>query len=67
MTNRQGAPPPTRPRFGLNIPRLHDDAIAIKHVKNWNSTATELTLENKKYLKNGETENIRNFNQLGKN
>ena len=33
MTNRQGARPPTMPRISLNIPRLHDDAPAIKHVK----------------------------------
>ena len=33
MTNRQGAPLPTRPRNGLNIPRLHDDTIAIIHIK----------------------------------
>ena len=63
MTNRQEAPPPTRPWIGLNIPWLHDDTIAIKHVKNWNSVATELTLENEKYLKNGKMESIRNFKQ----
>ena len=36
---------------------MHDDTIAIMHVKKWNSAAAELTLENKKYFKNGKIEN----------
>ena len=31
--DRQGAPPPTQRSIGLDSPRLHDDAIAIKNVK----------------------------------
>ena len=66
MSNRQGAPPPTQPRIKLIIPQLHDDIIAITHVKNWNSAATELTIENEKYLENDKIENIRNFKQQKK-
>ena len=63
MTNRQGAPLPTRPRIGFNISRLHDDTIAVKHVKKLKLAAVELTLENGKCLKIYEIENIINFKQ----
>ena len=66
MTNRQGAPSHTRPRIGLIIPRLYDDTIAIMHVKNWNSAATELTLKNEKYFKNSRKKSSDNEKNMPK-
>ena len=62
MTNRQGAPPPIRPRMSHNIPQLHDDAITIKHEKIKIQQLPNQPLKKKK-LKNVMTENIKNFKQ----
>ena len=62
MANRQGAPPPIRPRISHNIPQLHDDAITIKHEKIKIQQLPNQPLKKKK-LKNVMTENIKNFKQ----
>ena len=52
MTNRQGAPPPTRPRIGFNIPRLNYDTIAVKHVKKLKFSSYRINAWKRKILKN---------------
>ena len=47
----QGASPPTRPGIGLNIPRLHDDKIAIKHVKKLKFSSSRINARKQKILK----------------
>ena len=52
MTNRKGAPPPTRPRINFNIPRLLDDTIAVKHVKTLKFGSYRFNASKRKILKN---------------